>query len=232
MGIVRMMLQPVTGSNLVGMFREKTFRNLLLEAADHTYTTGYESGFIVVRDMPGARLHYSEAVRGTGGTIPSIEFADIADYGSLEKTPDLYPVFFHHFHRSADGPLCPTSTKKGGYDLGCFAKLRTGRHVRSRPLCSIGKIGNDMSGELLLLQERTEESLAPALRAYVWSCLEQLLDYTYTTQDAADELTRTGLYRSAVVRFRIDERKERHIVFSREEQDVVRQFAFTPTLVE
>ena len=106
----------ITQEEIYGLFTSQEFIQKLKKGGYHTYRTGYESKFHVVRDI-NKKFHVSSVANGElrSDTIdPLLE--EIKFNHGLNEYNQTYPFLYFHFHPNIEEPLHPSSQDLLGFD--------------------------------------------------------------------------------------------------------------------
>lgn len=210
---------PIGVKELSEIFRSKSFDRLLRESALHTFNTGYESGFLVKRNLQD-RFLYSEVA--VGGTEYLEQETIDEDYLNPRRS---YGVLNLHFHPSAEGYVCPSDM-----DIGYFNSLRERAGVNCKPIGGVAQIDFDKNIDMLLLQEKTDRPLTEALLSDSYSTIDELRDRGYpSTEEIAKGYRKTGLYEAANLKFELT---SAGVLIPDSELDKLQDFAYQPSLRE
>lgn len=229
-------LKPITKQELIEIFRSQKFKESVGKSALITYKKGLESGFLIVRNAKD-KAHFSKVVTGRKDSCPELADIKIGKFGDIwtsEYTSEgIYPLFDLHFHPIGNY-ACPSGPRDygdDGLDLKLFTDLKKREKFYCRPICAIG-IVDKKTGEMLLLQEQTKKPLSDA---NIFSAYSQIIGMIkekrnfLTTQDIANEFSRTGLYSATSLEFKLNGREA---IISDEELEKLVIFAYTPCLIK
>jgi len=108
-------LDLITQEKIYGLFTSQEFIQKLKRGGYHTYRTGYESKFSVVRDI-NKRFHVSSVAKGEFCDRIDPMFEEIKFNHGLNEFSQTYPFLYLHFHPEPEEPNYPSSEDLLGFD--------------------------------------------------------------------------------------------------------------------
>ena len=108
-------LDLITQEEIYGLFTSQEFIEKLKKGGYHTYRTGHESKFDVVRDI-NKRFHVSSVAKGESCDRIDPLFEEIKFNHGLNEFSQTYPFLCLHFHPAPEEPNYLSSEDLLGFD--------------------------------------------------------------------------------------------------------------------
>lgn len=181
-------IKPLGEEDLIHIFTSRNFLARLRRAAELSWETGHESGFIVCRDIYKNQLIYGDVIGGFDPEYNSAQnptsrvgrmFGRSVEPSLIKHSLDpvkneAYVVVDFHLH-----PF-PATFMPSEKDLDYFFEVRedyyepfSGFRINCRPLYLIGSMPRpDRNLEILLLQETGGKPLRESYAGILSSCVE------------------------------------------------------------
>ena len=179
-------LDLITQEEIYGLFTSQEFIQKLKKGGYHTYRTGHESKFNVVRDI-NKRFHVSSVAKGEFCDRIDPMFEEIKFNHGLNEFSQTYPFLYLHFHPEPEGPNYLSSEDLMGFDKD-YEKFILG----------VGQIFKNRNIHVILVQNKRnigQYELKDFLsEAEKFKCL--------TNKEVVDFFRKSGLYNSGLLSYR------------------------------
>jgi len=223
---------PITGGELVALFKSEQFMHTLRLAADYTRATGHESGLSVFKDIFDRK---KETLFITGlekGGTENFHTAEVEGESSGIILARMFseglipiPLLSLHFH-PGHPDIIPIASEGDlfGLNVQKFQEIRQEDfQVLCYPLAMIGEVDENGNCVFLLLQERFRGKLTPDSKIIIDDS-EQLDNVV--SREKTLSIFRNGGYRAEIIRVsKTDE-------VSKADLKKIQTFAFKPEVVE
>ena len=176
----------ITQEEIYGLFTSQEFIQKLKQGGYHTYRTGHESKFDVVRDI-NKSFHVSSVAKGEFCDTIDPMFEEIKFNHGLNEFSQTYSFLYLHFHPEPEEPNYPSSEDLLGFDKD-----------REKFILGVGQIFKNRDIHVILVQNKRnigqyelEDFLSEVEK---FECL--------TNKEVVDFFRESGLYNSGLLSYR------------------------------
>jgi len=179
-------LDLITQEEIYGLFTSQEFIQKLKKGGYHTYRTGHESKFDVVRDI-NKRFHVSSVAKGESCDTTDPLLEEIKFNHGLNEFSQTYPFLYLHFHPEPKEPNYPSSEDLMGFDKDY-----------ERFVLGVGQIFKNRDIHVILVQNKRNigqyelEDFLSEVEKFECS----------TNKEVVDFFRKSGLYNSGLLSYR------------------------------